>query len=338
MRIAPFAIPSAIPSAISSGMACLACAWIAAPALAAQPYPNGPVTVVIPFIAGGDTDVVARSMSRHLAKYLNNANFVLENRPGASGSLAALSVKQAAPDGYTMLVGRLASNVIQPALDARTPYRWNDFTILGILELDPLICAVNAQSPYHNVKELIAAAKSQTGHLKYASSGSGTMNNLAVQYWLSLSGLKTDAVEAVHLNGTPEIIQALHNRTAHFFCAPAGGVISHIKAGTVRGLFSTAVGRMAGLPNLPNATEVGLPDMHNMRSWSAVMGPARMQPEVVAQWRAALARLAKDPAWLKETELLNAEPALARITDPTKFVNEQYLLYEKLLISLKLRK
>jgi tripartite-type tricarboxylate transporter receptor subunit TctC len=280
----------------------------------------------------------ARNLTRHIGKYLPGSSFVVENRPGASGSVAAHSVSRAKPDGYTLLLGRLATNVIQPAGDARTPYRWNDFTALGILEFDPLICVVDPASPHKDPRELMAAVRARPGSLKYGTAGPGTLNNFAVQYWLSLSGLKPEAAEAVHFNGSPEMLKALQERQIQFFCGVAAAVMPQIKSGAVHPLFTTASGRLPELPQIRTASEVGLRDMGRMITWSAVMGPPGLPPQVVVKWKEALAGLAQDPEWIKETERMGGQPAILAIKEPAKFIQDQHLLYERLLSTLALRK
>ncbi len=312
--------------------------FLSSAVLGTEHYPERPMTMLVPFGVGGDADLFAKNLSRHAQKYLNNQTIVLENRVGASGSLAAAAVSKAPADGYTLLIGRPGPNVILPALDLKTPYRWNDFTVLGILELDPMICAVKSDSPYKNIRELMAAIRKQPGVIKYGAAGAGAANNLAVQYLLSLSGLKADAALALHFPGNPEINQAVMDGKVQFFCGVAAGLLPQIKSGAMRGLFTTAAGRLPELPQLHNATEVGLRDMGKMMAWTAVMGPPGLPKEVVARWKDGLSDLAKDPAWIKETERLGGQPALLAIKDPTQFLQDQFTLYERIITMLGLQK
>ena len=108
----------------------------------AQGYPSKPITFVIPFAAGGDSDLSGRNVATHASKYLNNTPIVAVNRTGASGAIGAMAVRNAAPDGYTLLVARIATHAILPALDSKLQYKWNEFTMLSLIELNPYLCFV----------------------------------------------------------------------------------------------------------------------------------------------------------------------------------------------------
>ena len=110
-------------------------------------YPSKPITLVVPFSAASDADLAARNLAEHAVKYLGNQPIVVVNQPGASGAIGTAAVRNAPADGYTLLLARIASQVILPATDAKTPYRWNDFTLLSVLEVNPYVCAVKADAP-----------------------------------------------------------------------------------------------------------------------------------------------------------------------------------------------
>ena len=133
----------------------------------AQGYPSKPISLVIPFGAGGDSDLSGRLLAQYASKYLGNASFVPLNRVGASGSIGTMTVRSAAPDGYTLLVARIATHAIFPALESKAPYKWNEFTMLSLLELNPYICAVRADSPIKSVQDLHAAIRKDPGLFTY---------------------------------------------------------------------------------------------------------------------------------------------------------------------------
>lgn len=304
----------------------------------AQNYPVRPVRILIPFGAGGNTDQFARNLAAKLQKHMPGAKLLPENRVGASGTLAAGEVARALPDGYTMLIGRVTPVLIQPSIDSRLSYRFSDFTVLGILEIDPLICVVNSDSAYQTARELILAIRKQPGHLKYATVGGGSVNDLATLYWLNLSGLKPGAAVAQHFEGNVEIDAALMSGKVQFFCGVAAGLLPKIHAGTYRALFTTAPGRLPELPELRNASEVGLRDMGKVTAWTAILAPRGMPPRLVKYWKDALAEVGKDPDWISETTRHGGQPALNAIRDPEKFMQDQYNLYEQLIATLELKK
>src|SRR6185295_3747996 len=164
----------------------------------AQGYPSKPISLVIPFGAGGDSDLSGRLVAQYASKYLGNASFVPLNRVGASGSIGTMAVRTAPPDGYTLLVARIATHAIYPALESKAPYKWHEFTMLSLLELNPYICAVRADSPVKTVQDLYASIRKDPGKLNFSPAGPGTSQNMASQYMMSLAGLKPDAAAGIH--------------------------------------------------------------------------------------------------------------------------------------------
>src|SRR5436190_20172906 len=161
----------------------------------AQGYPSKSISLIIPFCADGDSELSGRLLAQHAAKYLGNATFVPLNRVGASGSIGTMAVRSAAPDGYTLLIARIATHAIFPALESKAPYKWNEFTMLSLLELNPYICAVRTDSQMKTVQDLFATIRKDPGKLNFSTAGPGTSQNMASQYLMSLAGVKpTDAV------------------------------------------------------------------------------------------------------------------------------------------------
>ena len=141
-------------------------------------YPTKTVTIVVPFSAGSDADLSARNLAQHAEKYLAPHQVVVVNQPGASGAIGTSAVRQAAPDGHTLLLARIASQVILPATDQKTPYLWSDFTYLSMLEMNPYVCAVRRESRYRTMQDLIDDVKKRPGKLNYATVGPGTLRAL----------------------------------------------------------------------------------------------------------------------------------------------------------------
>jgi tripartite-type tricarboxylate transporter receptor subunit TctC len=306
------------------------------PAVFAQGYPSKPITFMIPFAAGGDSDLSGRNVAQHAQKYLNNQPIVSVNRVGASGTIATMAVRGAAPDGYTLLVARIATHAVVPALDSKVPYKWNEFTMLSLIELNPYVCFVRADSPVKTAADLVAEARAEPGKLNFSTSGVGTSQNMAVQYWMSLAGLSKDHVVGIHYKGGGEVTTAVLGGQVHFACNNAPTVIAHIKAGTLRGLFVTPA-RLPDLPEVPSAREVGFPDMEKIVGWTALMGPPGLPKEVVDRWTETFARLAKDPDWISGNAKLGGIAAIRSPSETEKFVREQYELYDKLVTTLGIR-
>lgn len=316
-------------------------AFAAAAALACAPafgqgYPSKPITFVIPFAAGGDSDLSGRNVAQHASKYLNGQPIVPVNRVGASGTIGATAVRNAPPDGYTLLVARIATHAIVPALDSKAPYKWNEFTMLSLIELNPYVCFVKGDSPYRTAGDLIGAIRAQPGKLNFSTAGVGTSQNMAAQYLMTLAGLTKDHAVGIHYKGGGEVTTAVLGGQVQFACNNAPTVIPQARAGALRALFVTP-DRLADLPDVPSAREAGYPDMEKIVGWTALMGPPGLPQEVVDRWVDTFARLAKDPDWQAGNAKLGGIAAIRSKAETEKFVREQYELYDGLVTSLGIR-
>jgi len=299
-------------------------------------YPNKPITFVIPFAAGGDSDLSGRNLAQHAQKYLNNQPIVPVNRVGASGAIATMAVRTAPADGYTLLVARIATHAIVPALDSKAPYKWNEFTMLSLIELNPYICFVRSDAPYRTAAELIAAARASPGKLNFSTAGIGTSQNMAVQYWMTVAGLTKDHAVGIHYKGGGEVTTSVLGGQVQFACNNVPTVIPHIKAGTLRGLMVMPQ-RMAEIPDVPSAREAGFAEMEKTVGWTALMGPPGMAKEAVDKWVEVFARIAKDPDWIAGNAKLGGIAAIRSPADTEKYVKEQFELYDRLITTLGIR-
>jgi len=314
-------------------VAALALAWSQA---LAQGYPSKPITFVIPFAAGGDSDLSGRNVGQHASKYLNNQPIVPVNRTGASGVIGAMAVRNAPADGYTLLVARIATHAIVPALESKVPYKWDDWTMLSLIELNPYVCFVKGDSPYRTAAELIDAIRANPGKLNFSTAGIGTSQNMAAQYLMTLAGLTKDHAVGIHYKGGGEVTTAVLGGQVQFACNNAPTVIPQVKAGALRALFVTPV-RLAELPDVPSAREAGYPDMEKIVGWTALMGPPGLPKEVVDRWVDVFARLAKDPDWQSGNARIGGIAAIRSPAETERFVREQYELYDKLVTALGIR-
>lgn len=311
-------------------------AALAAGAAHAQGYPSKPITFIIPFAAGGDSDLSGRNVAAHASKYLNNTPIIALNRTGASGAIGAMAVRNAAPDGYTLLVARIATHAILPALESKLQYKWNEFTMLSLIELNPYVCFVKSDSAYKDAKDLVAAIRASPGKLNFATAGVGTSQNMAAQYFLTLAGLTKDHAVGIHYKGGGEVTSAVLGGQVQFACNNAPTVIPQVKAGAVRPLFVTPT-RLAEIPDAPSGTEAGFPDMNKIVGWTALMGPPGLPKEVVDKWTEVFARLAKDAEWQLGNSRIGGIAAIRSPAESEQFVREQYELYDKLITALGIR-
>lgn len=300
-------------------------------------YPAKAVTIVVPFSAGSDADLSARNLAQHAEKYLGSQQIVVVNQPGASGAIGTMAVRQAAPDGHTLLLARIASQVILPATDPQSPYRWSDFTYLSMLETNPYVCAVRRESPYRTMRDLIEDVKKRPGKLNYATVGPGTLQNFGPQYLFAIIELPKTAAMPIPYKGSGELTTALLGGQVDFACSNLGALLPHFRAGTLRALMTTTAQPLNDLPQVPTARQLGWPAMENFAAWSALAGPAHLPAEVTARWSEVLAKLSRDPAWLGGIEKLGAIPAIQSAAATEKYVRDQFRIYQTLSLHLGIR-
>ena len=307
------------------------------PPVAAQPYPNRPITLIAPYAAGGDSDASGRNLAAFANKYMGQP-LVMQNIVGASGTIGSQRVRSSAPDGYTLLIARGGSQAISPALDSKTPYKWNDFTMISLLDFNPVACVVKGDSPHKTIKDLLAALKAEPGKLNYATAGPGTTQHMAVEILLKSAGLPSNSAEQIGYKGGGEATAAVLSGQVQFLCNNLPTLGGQLKAGTMRGLLTTTTERLKEYPDIPSARELGLAPMEAVMGWSGLYGPPGLPPEVVAKWVDVLKRLAQDADWIKGNAGFGAIPAIRSPAETEKFAREQVEFYEKLGAALGLRK
>lgn len=298
-------------------------------AAVAQQYPVRPLLIVAPFSAGGDSDLAARNLAAVLPKYIGQ-NVVVINKVGASGAIGSEYVKNASPDGYALLLARVGSQATLPALKPDLSYKWNDFTFLGILELNPYVCAVRAEAPYKTFGELVEGIRKNPGKLKYSTAGIGTIHEMGPQMLFDAQKLGKEAAIQIPYKGGGEAATALVGRHVDFGCSNIGTVLGFIKAGQLRALVTTTPERYKEIPDVPTAKEAGFPMLERIIGWSALYGPPRMDAKLVRFWGDALQKVARDTQWVGATERIGSVPRIMSPADTAKFVKEQYDTYDRL--------
>lgn len=276
----------------------------AAPALAE--FPDRQVTLVIPFAAGGSTDVVGRIVAEKMGDALGQ-QIIVQNVGGAGGSLGAQQVAKADPDGYTILMGTVATHALNPLILKQKPYDpVADFAPVSLLVLVPNVLAVNPELPVKNVQELIDLAKKES--LSFASSGNGTPLHLSGALFNSMAGTE---IEHIPYKGSgPALTDVLGNQVPIIFdnLPSASG---HIKSGQLRALGVTTKERAASFPDIPAIAET-LPG-YETYSWNALFAPAGTPPEAIAKLNEAALTAMKDPAVIERmaefsTEIVASTP------------------------------
>ena len=293
------------------------------------PYPSKPISVIVPFSAGGDADIAARNLAA-VAQAAIGQPVLAINRAGANGAIGSLAAKQAKADGYTLLLARVGSQVLLPALQAELGYKWNDFTVIGLLQLDPVVCAVRTESSMLTLKDLVDTIKARPGKLNYSTSGPATVLNLAPQMLFDSVGLGKEAAVQIVYKGGSEAVLALLTGDADFSCGNGTSMAGQIKAGKLRGLVTTTPERLKVLPDVPTAAEAGYPQLAQIVGWSALYGPPGLPKAVVDRWVRVLQAAAVDARWIAATESTGGIAQVLAPGETEKFVAEQFATYERL--------
>jgi tripartite-type tricarboxylate transporter receptor subunit TctC len=297
----------AIPLAITLAFGALA----SAPALA-QSFPSRPVNLVVPFPPGGGTDTGARILAEQLSKRWGQP-VVVENKGGAAGQIGADSVAKAKPDGYTLLLGNIGTQAINPSLYAKLPYDADKaFAPVSLVAELPLAMMVNPALPAKTASEFITLAKSKPGQLSYSSSGAGSAPHLAAEIFKDQTG--TFVLHVPYRGGGPAIADLLagHVQLSFMTVLEASG---HIKGGKLRALAVTGDKRVQALPDVPTLAEGVVPGF-NAISWIGLLAPAGTPPDVVDKIAADVRAVLADDAVKARITALGGVP---RATTPQEF-------------------
>lgn len=281
-------------------------------ALAQGAFPSRPVTLVVPFAPGGGTDTGARLVAQKLSLKWGQP-VVIDNKGGAAGMIGADLVAKAKPDGYTLLMGNIGTQAINPALYKKMPYDADHaFEPVSLVAELPLVMMVNPQVPAKTVKEFIAYAKTQPGRLSYSSSGAGGSMHLAAEMFKS--GSSTFVLHVPYRGGGPAIADLIAGHVQLSFATVLESS-GHIKSGTVRALAVTGDKRVPALPDVPTLAEAALPGFNSI-SWIGILAPAGTPKDIVDKISADVREvLAADETQRKLTDL----GALPKGSTPVQF-------------------
>ncbi|MFM8755947.1 MAG: Bug family tripartite tricarboxylate transporter substrate binding protein [Limnohabitans sp.] len=288
---------------LSLGLAGIAATLTAPPLARAQTYPSRSIRLVVPFPAGGATDLFARSLSQKLGERLGQS-VVVDNKPGAGGTLGSDLAAKAPSDGYTLLLSTSSTHSIGPNLNPRIPYdAVRDFTPIGQVGNAPSIMLVPNSSPARTVQEWIEHARKNPGRLNYASSGNGTIVQLTAELFKSQAQL---FVVHIPYKGTALAIPDLVSGKVDvlFDSLPTG--LPHVREGRLRALGVTSAKRTPLAPDLPAIAEV-LPG-YESTTWFGLFGPRQLPAEVVQRVNAAANQVLKDPEVMDRLTRLGIEP------------------------------
>lgn len=287
----------------------LASLSIAAPAAFAETWPSKPVRFLVPFPAGGGTDIIAREVTNKIAGY----TFVIENKPGTGGNIGVDAAAKAPADGYTLVIGQTSNLAINPTLYPKLPYDpLKDLTPVSLVASSPLVIVTGADSPYRTLDDVVKAAQAQPESINFASAGNGTVGHLAAESFQKVAGIK---LTHIPYKGAAQGATDVISGQVQLYFSTIPTLIGYIKSGKMRPIAVTSATRVDDLPQVPTIAESGYKGFEAV-TWFGILGPAKLPRGVVAKLNADINKALKDPELQMK---LNAQGADIRGSTPEQF-------------------
>ncbi|MFK7858398.1 MAG: Bug family tripartite tricarboxylate transporter substrate binding protein [Granulosicoccus sp.] len=304
-----------------------------APALAE--YPERGISMVIPYGAGGATDISARAIADPLGDAVGKP-LIMANVTGAGGATGSVTVQNAKADGYTMLFARVGSHSVSPAMKATLPYTLDDFRFVTVYEINPVACAVTTDSGINSMDDLVA--KVAEGGVSYSSSGVGSLLHLAGAMVLNEFGVDDPLNAATHIpqKGGGAAATAVLNGTATFLCTNSSALASFVANGQLKPLMVTTAEPIIGF-DAPTANDLGKPRLNQLVGWTGIAGPDDLPDDVAAKWENWMAAATKDE---KFNETMSSRGSIINLMNPEEantFIQDQYELFRGLVDELGMR-
>ena len=267
-----------------------------------QPWPQRPVTVIVPFAAGGSTDAIARTMAQWLGDNLHQ-QFVVENRAGAGGAIAAELAARAPADGYTLFVASLPQIAIVPAVSKTRYDPVKDFAPISVIGTNPFVLAVNKDVPVRTISEFVAYVRVQPQPPSYASAGIGSLTHLSMALFLKRAGI--DMVHVPYKGGAPAMSDVVAGHVPAIF-SNLSDALPQAAAGNIRLIGVSSEKRAPQIPDVPTVAEQGYPNFRTL-TWNGLMAPAGTPPQIVGQLAGEVERAAKTPAFAEQLNRLGVD-------------------------------
>ncbi len=299
----------------------------------AQAFPaeGKPIRIIVPTAPSGGNDVMARIVAQKLGERMKRT-VIVENKAGANGAIASEYVARAAPDGYTILFGYIATHGINPAL-SKLPYdAVKDFAPISLLSEAQGVLVVNPKVQAKTVKELVSLAKARPGAINYASAGNGTAPHISAELFKQITG--TDMLHVPYKGSAPAVTDTIAGQTQVMFPSLVAAS-QHIKAGQLRGLAVTGKTRSALFPDLPTVIEAGVPGFE-VTQWYALFAPAKTPKAIVDRLNAEVIAVMKDPDTIKRFAEQGAEPETSTPEALGKYVEAEIAKWRKVIQTAKI--
>ena len=318
---------------LGSAAAAFAAALLLLSAADAQtPWPDRPVTMIVPWAPGGSTDILARTLSEHLTKSFGQP-FVVENKPGASGNIGSNVVAKAKPDGYTLLVGSMSTHAMNGSLFVTMPFKpVDDFTPIALVAYVTNTMVINASVPVKTVPEFIAYAKANPGKLAYASAGPGSTNHLSAALFEKAAGIQM--LHVPYKGGAPAVLDTVAGQTQVFFSAGTQ-TLPHVKSGKLKLLAVTEEKRSSLLASTPTVAET-LPG-YELAVWYGVFGPAGMPRDLTVRLNTEINRIMQTPEVKEKMAGIGVEVANLSPTQFHEILVKDTAKYTKLIAELGIK-
>jgi tripartite-type tricarboxylate transporter receptor subunit TctC len=282
-------------------------------------YPTKPIRLVITYPPGGNTDLVGRAVAQKLTEAWGQ-QVIVDNRGGAGGVLGTLIAKQAAPDGYTLLLGTSAGMVLNPLLMNKIPYDpYQDFAPVSLVIVLPQLLAVHPGLAARNVREFIALAKAKPGQLNFGSSGVGTPNHLGGEMLKAMAGI--NIVHVPYKGGAASITDLIAGQV-QLVISSAPSVVPHVRSNRLRALAIGSAKRTPALPDVPTVAESGVPG-YEYTTWYGIFAPVRTPAPIVARLNAEIVRMLADSQMTQRFQSQGGDPASSTPAALTAYMREE---------------
>ncbi|MCG2591344.1 tripartite tricarboxylate transporter substrate binding protein [Ramlibacter sp. XY19] len=282
----------------------LAASTFAASVALAQAYPSKPIRLIVPFPAGGGTDIITRELANKM--HGSGYTFIVDNKPGTGGNIGVDTAAKSPADGYTLVMGQTSNLAINPSLYSKLPYDpVKDLSPVSLVASSPLVIVASANSPFQTLADVVKESKAHPGSVNYASSGNGTVAHLAAESFQKAAGIK---LTHIPYKGASQGATDVISGQVQLYVSSIPTLIGHIKSGKMRAIAVTSLKRVDDLPQVPTIAESGYKGFEAV-TWFGILAPANAPKDVVAKLNADINKALKDPELEKKLGAQGADIA-----------------------------